>query len=275
MIEVYEFEFMSNHYHLLGRDLVGCLPEFIKELNALISCQLNALRGTSDSNFSRKPYGLIRVYGDERLIKHAVYTLANPVADFLVARSRHWPGVSSLNLEYGQTVVVDKPKFGLWSGRAAHADRRASKLSKRSAHANRSVLPDQAELVLDRPPVMLHLSDTELRQHIRELLAQRERELDAERASRKIRVVGRRRVIAMHHDTMPKPEELFGRNPTFSAETPRQRAVFAAAYRAFKAAYYIARDKYYAAKLELRDKIIFPAGTYRLRVLDGVACASP
>ncbi|MEM6991278.1 MAG: hypothetical protein AAF721_12290, partial [Myxococcota bacterium] len=63
--------------------------------------------------------------------------------------------------------------------------------------------------------------------------------------------------------------------PTFSAETPEQRAFFAEAYKAFVAAYYLARDSYYAAKLALRETIVFPAGTYRLRVLHGVPCASP
>ncbi len=274
-IELYEFVFMSNHYHLLGRDLVGCLPKFIQELNALLSAELNALRGTSDSNFSRKPYGLVQVHGDVRLIEHAVYTLANPISAFLVARAKHWPGVSSLKLEYGQSVVVDKPRGGLWSGRAAHTGRRASQRSKRAAYANRSVLPDQANLTLDRPPVMLHLSDSELRQHIRDQLAKRERELDAERTRRNIRVVGRRRVLSMHYDDGPKSEELFARNPTFSAGTDKQRAFFAGAYKAFVAAYRLARDAYYAAELSLRDKVVFPAGTYRLRVLNGVACASP
>jgi len=202
-IELYEFVFMSNHYHLLGRDLVGCLPKFVQEFNALLSAELNALRGTSDSNFSRKPYGLVQVHGDARLIEHAVYTLANPIAAYLVARARHWPGVSSLKLEYGQSVVVDKPRGGLWSGRAGHACRRASQRSKRAAYANRSVLPDQAELTLDRPPVMLHLTDSELRQHIRDRLAEREREL--ERTRRNIRVVGRRRVLSMHYDGLDLP----------------------------------------------------------------------
>ncbi len=274
-IELYEFVFMSNHYHLLGRDLVGCLPKFVQEFNALLSAELNALRGTSDSNFSRKPYGLVQVHGNARLVEHAVYTLANPISAFLVARAKHWPGLSSLKLEYGDSVVVDKPRGGLWSGRAAHVGRRGSQRSKRAAFADRSVLPDHATLTLDRPPVMLHLSDSELRQHIRDRLAERERELDAERTRRGIRVVGRRRVLNTHHDDMPKSEELFARNPTFSAETAEQRAYFAAAYKAFVSAYRLARDAYYFAKVGLRNKIVFPPGTYRLRVLDRVACADP
>ncbi len=44
-LELYEFVFMSNHYHLLGCDFAGFLPGFIQEFNALLSAQLNVLRG--------------------------------------------------------------------------------------------------------------------------------------------------------------------------------------------------------------------------------------
>lgn len=38
------------------------------------------------------------MFGDERLLEHCVYTLANPCRAHLVVRSRHWEGVSSLKL---------------------------------------------------------------------------------------------------------------------------------------------------------------------------------
>ena len=39
---LHEFEFMSNHYHLLGTDITGCLPDFVQQLNSLIARELNA-----------------------------------------------------------------------------------------------------------------------------------------------------------------------------------------------------------------------------------------
>ncbi|RMG93876.1 MAG: hypothetical protein D6705_17540, partial [Deltaproteobacteria bacterium] len=95
---LHEFVFMSNHYHLLGTDIEGCLPYFVRDLNALLSRALNALRGLSGSNFE-KGYGLVRVLSGEKAIEHAAHTLANPVAAGLVARAKEWPGLSSVDMK--------------------------------------------------------------------------------------------------------------------------------------------------------------------------------
>jgi hypothetical protein len=269
-IRLYEYEFMGNHYHLLGEDITGCLPDFIRDLNSLISMELNSIRGISDSNFSRKPYGLVQVHGEQRLVDHAVYTLANPVAAFLVTKSKHWRGCSSLNLEYGVGVKIPKPKVGMWSGEAKHAGRASSKRSKRAAFANRSILPEEATLTIDRPPVLMHLSDTELRQHIRDRLAQREDEVANQRQRRGIRVMGRRNAEAVHYLALPKPEEMFARNPTFSAENKKERKRLAKIYVAFVEAYRKARDLYYASRG--KADVDFPEGTFLLRKRPGVRC---
>lgn len=268
-IQLYEFEFMSNHYHLLGIDLVGCLPDFIRDVNALISSELNAIRGIGDSNFSRKPYGLQEVHGEARVVEHAVYTLANPVASFLVAKSRHWRGCSSLNLEYGEGVVVKKPRDGMWSGKGKHTKRRASRRSGRANFA-RSMLPDEATLTIDRPPVLMHLTDRELREHIRARLAQREDELAATRARRGLRVIGRRAAESVHYLALPKPEEMFGRNPTFSTDDKQERKRLAKIYRAFVDAYRAARDAFYGT--DGKADIGFPEGTFLLRKRFNVRC---
>jgi len=256
---LHEFEFMSNHYHLLGTDLDGCLPDFIQELNSLISRELNALRGIRGKNFE-PDYNLVQVVGDERIVEHAVYTLANPVAAFLVAKSKHWRGVSSLRMQYGDAVEVTKPKLGIWSGKNAHAKRGESKRSGRAAHAGRSKLPEVAELVIDRPDVMPHLSDKELRALILEGLETRENELAVERRRRGIKVLGARRAEAVHYLAIPKSEELFSRNPSVSGSTQQERQEQLRVREAFLEAYYAARDAFRAGN---RD-VVFPYGTWKM-----------
>ncbi len=97
-IELYEFEFMSNHYHLLGRDLIGCLPDFMERLNSLIAREIDSIHGINGTCIE-KGYGLVKLVGAQRIVKQAVYTLANPVSAFLVAMPRHWRSVSSRELE--------------------------------------------------------------------------------------------------------------------------------------------------------------------------------
>jgi len=256
---LHEFEFMSNHYHLLGTDIEGCLPAFIQDLNSLISRELNALRGIRGKNFE-PGYNFVQVAGDDRVVEHAVYTLANPVAAFLVAKSKHWRGVSSLRMKYGDAVEVTKPKLGIWSGKNAHAKRGKSKRSGRAAYAGRSKLPEVAELVIDRPDVMPHLSDEELRALVLEGLETRENELAAERRRRGIKVLGARRAEAVHFLAIPNPEELFSRNPTVSGSTREEREAQLREREAFLEAYYAARDAFRAGN---RD-VVFPYGTWKM-----------
>ena len=266
-IELYEFEFMSNHYHLLGRDLVGCLPAFIRYLNSLITRELNAIRGINGKNIEQG-YGLVRLVGEERIVEQAVYTQANPVAAFLVAKARHWKHVSSRNMDYGVVVQVEKPSLGLWAGKLGLRNRKQAQRSGRARYAGRSKLPAVAELVIDRPPIMLHLSNEELRALIRQRLEQREQEIAQQRQRRGFTVVGWRRAQTVHYLALPKSEEMFARNPTFAASTIAERIHLATIRRAFLKAYAIARDAYRAGN----RNAIFPNGTWAMRLFHHCRC---
>ena len=43
-IAVHEVFFLSNHFHIVLTDVDGCLPDFMRDLNSLVSRGLNALR---------------------------------------------------------------------------------------------------------------------------------------------------------------------------------------------------------------------------------------
>ncbi|MEM6989073.1 MAG: hypothetical protein AAF721_01205 [Myxococcota bacterium] len=267
ILVLHEFAFMSNHYHLLGTLKKDELPKFIGELNSLLARELNSLRGIGGKNFE-PGYNLVEIGGEQRVIDHSVYTSANPVAAFLVAKARHWRGVSSVGMRYGVPVVVKKPKLGMWAGNFAHARRGSSRRSGRASYAGRSKLPATAELVIDRPEVMLHLSDDALRDEIEAQLESREEELAQERRRRGIRVLGRKRAEAVHYLSLPNTEEMFARTPNVSADTAEERAVLLRARAAFLKAYAIARDAFRSGR---RD-VVFPHGTWLMRVRFNVAC---
>ena len=261
LLRVHEFLFMSNHYHVLLSDLGACVSDFLRDLNSLLSREINTLRGIGGKNFEGDP-GIVTVVSDERVLDHAVYTLANPVRAFLVAKAKHWKGVSSLDLEYGKALAVEKPRIGLWGSKAAHANRPASKRSGRATYAGRSKLPDVAHIVLDRPPIMPHLTDEELRTEIRSRLAVRERELAAERKQRGIKVLGWAKVVAQGFLALPgKTEEMFQRKPHFSASHVWERVAMAAIVKKFRQVYAACRKRFLAGE---RD-IPFPEGTYFMR----------
>jgi putative transposase len=225
------------------------------------------MRGISGTNIE-KGYNRVVVHDDEKLVEHCVYTLANPCSANLVARSRHWKGASSLGLEYGVPVSVERPKFGVWAGKLTHTQRRASQRSKRAQYAGRCKLPERVDLVLSRPPVMTHLDDAELRAHIRRQLDETELELIRERKQKNRRVLGWKNVVAQHFLDIPRPEERFGLTPSFSGKSLWARVEAAQRRSTFIADYYAALEAFAAGAFQTA----FPVGTWLMKRRFGVTC---
>ena len=270
-IALHEYEFLSNHFHLLGTDVDGCLPDFMRDLNALVSKQLNALRGTRGTNIE-KDYNLVVVNmttGD-RAIEHAVYILANAVQAHLVERTSEWQAPNSFTLEYGQPVAAERPEAGLWSGKVAHAERDASKRSKRAAYAGKSTVPKRVEFELVRPPVRLDLSDRQLRELIRKKVAKIEDDLIDERKHQGRRVAGWNTVVSRRYSDIPaKHEEFFGVRPTHSADDAEALAAARRRRVRFLADYREALREYLAGVKE----VVFPFGTWLMRRIFKASCA--
>ena len=267
-IEAHEFLWMSNHYHLVVTDVAGCLPRFMEELNSLLARALNALTGMQGTAIE-KGYNLVEVSTEGKLVDHCVYTLANPCSAHLVKRSRHWKGVTSLLLEYGERIVIKRPQCGLWSSVCRHIHRRASQESKRARFGGRSKLPQEVELVLTRPAIMPEFSDRQLRRHIRDRLVEREQSLIDERRTRRIRVTGwaaaRRVDIRSAPDTS---EERFGTVPSFSADTRSARVTAWRRRECFLRHYYAALRRFLGGDHE----VAFPMGTWLMKARFGVRC---
>ena len=266
LLVLHDFVFMSNHYHLLGTDLRGCLPDFMRDLNSVLSRELNAQRGIKGTNF--ETYDFVIIGDDERLIEHSVYTGANPVAAFLVDKATKWCGVSSAGMRYGVPIVVEKPSLGMWAGKCKHAAQRESRRSGRATYAGRSTMPDTAELVIDRPDVRPDLTDDELRDLIERRLAVREEELDLERRRRGLQWLGNKRAMARHFQSLPSTEELFAPTPTVSASTAKDRSRLREILHAFWQAYETARDAFCSGRYDT----VFPYGTWLMPRRFNVAC---
>lgn len=266
-IALHELLWMSNHFHLVLTDRAGCLPRFMEELDSLLARSLNALHGTFGT-LIEKSYNLVAVETDDKLVEHCVYTLANPCSAHLVVRSHHWRGVSSRRLQYGVAVEVKRPMGSLWSPRRRHAERTASQESKRAIHSDRSKLPEEVELVLERPAIMLDLSDVELRGHVLARLREREQALIDERVTRGLRVMGWDAATKVSPREAPEQqEERFRTVPSYSASTTHGRIEAWRRRRDFLARYYDALSRFIAGEWE----VAFPAGTWLMKERFGVA----
>ncbi len=267
-IEAHEFLWMSNHYHLVLTDRGGRLPRFMEELNSLLARALNALYGIQGTAIE-KGYNLVAVATEDKLVEHCVYTLANPCSANLVERCHQWQGVSSRRLEYGVPFTVTRPKHGLWGGACRHVGRAAAQASKRARYGGRSKLPEVVTLELTRPSIMPELSDAELRDYIRGLLHQHERNLVRARRERQERVMGWAAATKVSFRAAPKQTEArFGTVPSYSASTTAARSSAWKRRREFLKEYYDALRRFIGGEWEVE----FPPGTWLMKIRFGATC---
>ncbi|MEX1363939.1 MAG: hypothetical protein AB1Z98_12480 [Nannocystaceae bacterium] len=251
-------------------DKAGCLPDFMMRLNSLLARAINALYGLTGTAIE-KGYNAVEITTSDKTIDHCVYTLANPCAANLVEQSRQWKGVSSCELDYGVEVTVRRPEHGLWGGPCRHRDRAASQKSKRARRSGRSKLPETVDLVLTRPAIMNHLSDDELRVHIRKQLEQRERMLVKVRRKTKSTVSGWRSATRARPRSAPRrTEDRFGTVPTFSASNPEAWSAAWERRRDFLADYYAALKRFVGGETTVE----FPAGTWLMKIRFGATCGA-
>lgn len=297
-LAVHEVFFMSNHFHVLLTDVDGRLPDFMRDMNSLLSRGLNALRGVTGTNIE-KGYNLVTPSDDHKVVEHAVYSLLNACAAGLVERAREWTGVSSLKLDYGQTITLSRPPAGLWKSfaddfvamerehRRKHGDSRG-----RARRARRIKTPESVDFTLVRPPVCLELSDAQLRAHIRQQVQAGERKYKRERTAQRRGVLGMARVrIQSWTDTPTTTRVLFNTIPRVSGKSKQARLANLSRRLEFELDYAEARDQLTrqlrTASLPGKTRsqrindiaaignIVFPHGTYLLCRRYGLPCHPP
>jgi len=290
-IALHEVFWLSNHVHLVLTDVHGNLPDFMRDLNSLVSRGLNALRGSTGSNVE-KGYNIVTPADDEKVIDHCVYSLLNACAAHLVEHVGEWAGVSSFALDYGKPMIIERPQAGLWknarAGKRTHAKRgRGSR--GRERFRGRTKMPERIELELVRPPISPDLRDDELRALIRERVEAGELVLIGERAEKKKKVLGMKRVLDQSWSDTPSTSRiLFETTPRVSARSKWARIETLGRRLAFEAQYTAARDKLIAlleaagratrsAAARVRDiaeigDVVFPHGTYLMRRRFALCC---
>ena len=199
----------------------------------------NALRGRWEDFWACEQTCVVKLVEREAVIDKLVYTAANPVADDLVERVHHWPGVNGLG--------------ALLAGRPLRATR--------PLHFFRAdgPMPDALELPLTIPAELGPAAEllSELRDRVRAV----ELERAAERARTGRRVLGRRGVCAQSWRASPASvEPRRNLRPRVATRCKWARIEALMRNRAFVVDYASARERW-------RNGIaaVFPAGTYWLQ----------
>jgi putative transposase len=245
---LHTFCVMSNHVHFVLTDPSGNLPAFMRDLGSAVARALNAAHGDWENFWAPGSYSAVELTTREAILDKMVYSLANPVMAGLVRRGAEWPGLwSAPALIESGAILVKRPE---------------------GFFRNNGPLPESASLSLVRPPGF----DTaeELRAELEKELRTREDQAASALAKEGRSFLGRRSVLAQKVHARPRPgEPRRGLKPRVAAADKWKRIEALGRLKAFLVAY---REAWGAFGRGVRD-VVFPEGTYWMRITHGVRCA--
>jgi REP element-mobilizing transposase RayT len=248
-VNVHALCVLSNHYHLLVTDPDAQLPAFMQYLDGLVARATNASLGRWEGFWSPEAsYSAVSNAATADIVAKAAYVLANPVAAGLVRSGREWPGLWTAPEQLGAaTISAARPKVFF---------------------SPAGDMPASAELVLTVPPGFA--SAGEFQVAVAAALHGLEEKSRRELAAEKRGFLGRVRVLAQKPFTRPAPgEPRRALNPRVAARDKWKRIEALSRLIGFLREYRAARR---VLRSGVRD-VVFPAGTYLLRIEHGVRCA--
>ena len=266
-VSLHAYCLMSDHVHLVLTDLDGSLPEFTRDFASLMARVMNQLRERRENFWSGEKPSYVDLVETEDLRSKMVYTMTNPVAAGLVRQVEQWktleealPAASSVRQVCGDVVRIQRPDRFLTG----------------------DPYPKVVELRLSPPPCCLEeleLLETseadsvgapleEFRQQLQAAVHERERDLAEAATARGQGFLGMKRVCAQDPETQPASDGYSNSNPKMAATDRESRKARLAAMAAFYEAYHEARTRFLSGD---RD-VVFPVGTFYLRVRCGVRC---
>lgn len=246
---VHAYCVLSNHFHCVLTDPQGVLPAFEQYLASLVARSVNSLHGHWESFWAPGSYSAVTLPSPEAVLDKMVYVLANPASAGLVRRGSEWPGLwSSPGTIDGPPIVVKRPK---------HFFRSAGPL------------PETASLIVVPPPGVEDVDD--FRRQLEAALEMREDRVACEFAAERRGFLGVRRVLAQRPFARPADgEPRRALNPRIAERDRWKRIEAIGRLKEFLTAYRLAWLDFASG---VRD-VLFPHGTYWMRIAYGVPCAA-
>ena len=240
---------MSNHHHPVATDAQGQVPAFMGWLDEFVAKTLNVSLGRWEALWAPGSYSAVSCETPDDTLRAMTYAATNPVRAGAVCRADLWPGVNILPADLGRPIKVKKPRTFFRRG---------------------GPLPDEVELVFLPPPGFEHLSLDEFRALWQQQIDEEEARLRAERKAKGLGFAGRQAVRKQSRYAFPKhPSKRRGLNPRVKCRDKRLRIAALERLQRFWQEHHAARERF---KAGVRD-VLFPAGTYWMRLHAGVHCA--
>lgn len=237
---------LSNHYHIVATDPDARLPEFMATLNKLTAKCINASYGRWENLWASQPPSAVRLVSAKDVLSKVAYTLCNPVSSFLVARGDQWPGVRLSWLDGHR--LVERPRVFF---------------------RPEGAMPEYIKVELHPPPGFEEVTPQRLASTVRRLLDRRDAYFRNKAKRMRVRFLGAARVLRQRPTAAPRTVEPRRRmSPRIASRDKWRRVEALARLRVFLDRY---RHAWAQWRLGVRD-VVFPSGTYAMRVHQGVAC---
>jgi putative transposase len=246
-IQLHAVCFMSNHWHGVATDPTGRLPEFLERFHRLLARAQNVSLGRTENLWSSEKTSVVLLVSDEDVLDKMAYTIANPTSAGLVRSPHEWPGVVTSRI--GERHVAQRP--------AVFFDRRGN-------------LPQFVAVQMVRPPILRGLDSRSLAQRLAAAVEQFVRNARASLRHRGLKFLGARGVL--QQPSTAAPTTVPPRRTLLPRVAARDWTARVAALRALTRFWRAYRQALNAWRSGVRD-VIFPAGTYALRVHARVARA--
>lgn len=251
-VRVHAFCVMSNHWHAVVTDVEGKLPEFMAWVHKYVAKCMNAKLGRWENFWSSTPYSAVRLESPDDVLDKIVYVLTNAVAAGLVARSFRWPGLHSVATDIGgKPMKVNRPKVHFLP---------------------EGPMPDRASLALKPPPPFVSMTRRKFVAMIQGRVQEMENMIQADFRKKGRRFLGPKACLKQRHTDHPATQEPRREiSPKIAARDKALRTAALQRLRDFVTAY---RTAFLKWKKGVRN-VLFPAGTYWLRVHAAARCRSP
>jgi putative transposase len=243
---------MSTHEHLIVTDMLGKLPDFLRDLHRLTALVLKVLRKWEGAVWDHEQTSVVHLQSPEAIVEKLAYVMANPTAVGAVRYAKDWPGLVTTPDDLGK---------GCWSAKrpTAYLDQESSQW------------PEQATLTLQMPP-MIQETYTDPVSVIR-----REYEEQQQRAREDLLAKGRHFMRAdkvakvSPYERATSWEDTRSLNPRFAVGRGQEKAKELAkkALKAFRSAYREALKRWRCG-----DRMAaFPVGTWWMATFHGAPVA--
>jgi len=248
-ILVHAIVVISNHYHVVCSDPEGRLPEFTAHLHKLVAKCVNASLGRWENLWSSEKPSAVALKNDSDVMDKLVYTACNPVEAGLVAKAKHWPGLVAFLP--GQTLRANRPEV----------------FFSRDGQMEESV-----ELTLTMPPQFADLGEQGYIAELTKRIESKEREIQDSMEQSGCSFMGRKSLRMQRHTDSPQTTEPRRTlNPQVACRSKWHRIEALQRLKRFAVEYKKALERW----REGNHDVVFPAGTYAMRIHAGVRCAAP